>query len=97
MRRTGLPNLEIRGTKRLDASGQPQGDNMSEKKKSNVERLAKAGVLDDKHLDDAVRKKINEIKLSDEEIKALADFKQKLGLTPLELKPGPNFTIFGSL
>jgi hypothetical protein len=70
---------------------------MSEKKKSNVERLVKAGVLDEKYLDDAARKKINEIKLSDEEIKVLADFKQKLGLAPLELKPGPNITVFGSL
>jgi hypothetical protein len=66
-------------------------------KKSNVERLVKAGVLNDHYLDDACRKQINEIKLSDEEIKVLADFRKKLGLTPLELKPGPNLTIYGSL
>ena len=70
---------------------------MSEKKKTNVERLVHAGVLDAKYLDDAARKKINGIKLSDQEIKILQDFQEKLGLAPLELKPGPNLTVFGSL
>ena len=71
---------------------------MSDKDMTNFERLVAAGVLDGKYFTtDAEKKPINDIKLSDEEIKALADFKQKLGLTPLELKPGPNFTIFGSL
>jgi hypothetical protein len=70
---------------------------MNEKKKSNVERLVAAGVLNDTYLDDAGRKKINEIGLSDQEIKILKDFKEKLGLDPLLLKPGPKVSVFGSL
>jgi len=70
---------------------------MNDKYMTNVQRLVAAGVLDDKGLNDDAKKTINGIKLSDEEIKVLADFKQKLGLAPLELKPGPNITVFGSL
>jgi hypothetical protein len=68
-----------------------------QKKKSNVERLVEAGVLDDSNLDAASRRKINRISLSDQEIKILKDFKDKLGLAPLQLKLGPNVTVLGSL
>ena len=70
---------------------------MNDKYMTNVERLVAAGVLNEKGLNDDAKKTINDIKLSDEEIKILADFKAKLNLTPLELTPGPNFTVFGSL
>ena len=71
---------------------------MSEKDMTNVERLVAAGVLDDKYLvTDADKKPINDIKLSDEEIKILKDFKEKLNLDPLLLKPSPGFKVFGSL
>ena len=68
-----------------------------QKKKSNVERLVEAGVLDDSNLDAASRRKINRISLSDQEIKILKDFKDKLRLAPLQLKLGPNVTVLGSL
>jgi hypothetical protein len=71
---------------------------MSEKDMTNFERLVAAGVLDDKYFTtDAEKKPINDIKLSDEEIKILKDFKEKLNLDPLLLKPGPGFKVFGSL
>ena len=71
---------------------------MSDKDMTNFERLVAAGVLDDKYLvTDADKKAINDIKLSDEEIKILKDFKEKLNLDPLLLKPGPGFKVFGSL
>ena len=71
---------------------------MSEKDMTNFERLVAAGVLDDKYLvTDADKKAINDIKLSDEEIKILKDFKEKLNLDPLLLKPSPGFKVFGSL
>jgi len=71
---------------------------MSEKDMTNFERLVTAGVLDDKYFTtDAEKKPINDIKLSDEEIKILKDFKEKLDLDPLLLKPGPDFKVFGSL
>jgi hypothetical protein len=71
---------------------------MSEKDMTNLERLVAAGVLDDRYFTtDAEKKPINEIELSDEEIKILKDFKEKLNLDPLLLKPGPSFKVFGSL
>ena len=71
---------------------------MSDKDMTNFERLVAAGVLDDKYLvTDADKKAINDIKLSDEEIKILKDFKEKLNLDPLLLKPSPGFKVFGSL
>ena len=71
---------------------------MSDKDMTNFERLVAAGVLDGKYFTtDAEKKPINDIKLSDEEIKILKDFKDKLGLAPLQLKLGPNVTVLGSL
>jgi len=71
---------------------------MNDKYMTNVQRLVAAGVLDDKFLTtDDEKKPIDDIKLSDEEIKILKDFKEKLNLDPLLLKPGPGFKVFGSL
>ena len=71
---------------------------MSDKDMTNFERLVAAGVLDGKYFTtDAEKKPINEIELSDEEIKILKDFKEKLNLDPLLLKPSPGFKVFGSL
>ena len=53
---------------------------------SNVERLVKAGVLDDSKLTSVGESIINEIELSDEEIHCLVSVKDKLGLGPLILE-----------
>ena len=58
-------------------------------KKSNVDRLVKAGVLDAKGLQKSGYDAINGIELSDEEIEVLKRIKKKLKLEPLLLE-GPN-------
>jgi hypothetical protein len=65
---------------------------------TNVQRLVAAGVLDDKYLGDTGRAKINAIKLTDEEIKILKNFKEELGLDPLQLRdPAGAFANMGQL
>ncbi len=62
---------------------------------SNVDRLVAACLLDTSYLTDEHRRRINEIHLSDEEIKILQELKDKLGLGPLQFGVGVIHTMGG--
>jgi hypothetical protein len=53
---------------------------------TNVTRLVRAGLLDDKNLTEEGRNKINSIDLTEEELATLVEIKNKLELHPLQLE-----------
>ena len=60
--------------------------------KTNIERLVSAGVLDTLYLNAEGQQRINAMKFTDDEIAILKEFRNKLGLPPLQLE---NPTLIG--
>ena len=52
---------------------------------TNIDRLKTAKLVDDTYLTKQLRDNINKLSITDQEIQVLKDFKDKLGLLPIQL------------